>query len=53
MFTALLRALRMTDATKRCPAYQLDGAAGVTYWLTQARKIGASMDSLAKALRED
>ena len=31
--------------------YELDGAAGVTLWLTQARRIGASMDRLAQALR--
>jgi hypothetical protein len=33
------------------PVYELDGAAFTTYWLIQARKIGASMDRLARALR--
>jgi hypothetical protein len=33
------------------PVYELDGAAFATYWLIQARKIGASMDQLAKGLR--
>jgi hypothetical protein len=31
--------------------YQLDGAAFVVYWQIQARKIGESMDRLAKGLR--
>lgn len=44
MFRAFLRLLRG-------PVYQLDGAAFAVYWLVQARKIGASMDALAKALR--
>jgi hypothetical protein len=33
------------------PTYALDGAAYATYCLIQARKIGASMDRLARALR--
>jgi hypothetical protein len=33
------------------PVYQLDAAAFALYWQIQARKVGASMDRLAKALR--
>jgi hypothetical protein len=48
---ALFRFFTNADAIKTCPAYELDGAAGVTLWLTNARRIGASMDALGKALR--
>jgi hypothetical protein len=43
----LARLFRVLDG----PLYELDSAAFATYWLIQARKIGASMDRLARALR--
>jgi hypothetical protein len=33
------------------PFKKIDNAAAVTYWLQTARKIGASMDRLARGLR--
>jgi hypothetical protein len=47
MIAALLRYFHVrADAV-----YQLDGAAFAVYWQIQARKIGESMDRLAKGLR--
>src|SRR4030095_4063372 len=48
---ALFRFFTNADAIKTCPAYELDGAAGVTLLLTPARPVGACMDALEKGLR--
>lgn len=46
MLRALLRAF-----ARPTRVYWLDGAAFSMWWLAQARKIGASMDALARGLR--
>ena len=51
MLTALLRALRGDGMSGSCQHYDLGNASGVVLWLATVRRIGDSMDRLAKSLR--